>query len=380
MGLCLGRNAESVDPETEELSKKVETQLKTEFKLRQKARSLLILGAGGCGKSTFISQIKCMYGKDFAQEFNRSRVVPVLRNNILSTTSLMLDRFSKDKTKHDNPEETFSARLPGIAAFTADFCQLLAELADISATYSPSSHIVEGVDFAPLAKALSNLIATPTWQNELWPKLESLHLPDAARFLFESHTRILDENFDPTAEDCMWIRLQTSGVIDYTFEFQKVPIKVTDVGGQRSERSKWIHCFSDVDVLVFFASLGEYDLTLDEDPTTNRMHESLTLWEELVNSRWFQNKPLTLLLNKRDIFEKKFPLSPLSKTFIEFTQDQDLEKGLEFIANKFLSCVGRKSDCTVHFTCATHSDMIRTVIQATIDALLTTNLTNSGLV
>jgi guanine nucleotide-binding protein G(i) subunit alpha len=38
-----------------------------------------------------------------------------------------------------------------------------------------------------------------------------------------------------------------------------------DVGGQRSERKKWIHCFEGVTAIIFIVALSEYDLTLAED-------------------------------------------------------------------------------------------------------------------
>jgi hypothetical protein len=41
-----------------------------------------------------------------------------------------------------------------------------------------------------------------------------------------------------------------------------------DVGGQSSERKKWIHCFEDVTAVIFVSSLTEYDLVLDEDDST----------------------------------------------------------------------------------------------------------------
>lgn len=32
-----------------------------------------------------------------------------------------------------------------------------------------------------------------------------------------------------------------------------------DVGGQRSERRKWIHCFDDVKAIIFLTAINEYD-------------------------------------------------------------------------------------------------------------------------
>ena len=44
-----------------------------------------------------------------------------------------------------------------------------------------------------------------------------------------------------------------------------------DVGGQRSQRKKWIHCFDDVDCVLFVSALSEYDQNLWEDSSVNRM-------------------------------------------------------------------------------------------------------------
>ena len=41
--------------------------------------------------------------------------------------------------------------------------------------------------------------------------------------------------------------------------------RMFDVGGQRSERKKWIHCFEGVTAIIFIVAMSEYDLTLVED-------------------------------------------------------------------------------------------------------------------
>ena len=41
--------------------------------------------------------------------------------------------------------------------------------------------------------------------------------------------------------------------------------RMFDVGGQRSERKKWIHCFEGVTAIIFIVAMSEYDLSLAED-------------------------------------------------------------------------------------------------------------------
>lgn len=45
-----------------------------------------------------------------------------------------------------------------------------------------------------------------------------------------------------------------------TYKFNRM----VDVGGQRSERRKWIHCFENVTSIMFLVALSEYDQVLVE--------------------------------------------------------------------------------------------------------------------
>lgn len=50
-----------------------------------------------------------------------------------------------------------------------------------------------------------------------------------------------------------------------------IRIHMFDVGGQRSERKKWIHCFEGVTSIIFCTALSEYDQVLLEEKTQVRI-------------------------------------------------------------------------------------------------------------
>ena len=91
-----------------------------------------------------------------------------------------------------------------------------------------------------------------------------------------------------------------------------------DVGGQRNERRKWIHAFDNCNAVVFVAALSEYDQVLYEDDGTNRMEESLSLFEQICNSKWFAETSVILFLNKQDLFLEKLATQPLSKYMADY--------------------------------------------------------------
>ena len=51
--------------------------------------------------------------------------------------------------------------------------------------------------------------------------------------------------------------------------------ELVDVGGQRSERRKWIQCFDNVASVLFIISLSEFNQVLIEDNLTNRLANTL---------------------------------------------------------------------------------------------------------
>lgn len=136
-------------------------------------------------------------------------------------------------------------------------------------------------------------------------------------FIFFFLYSLLNHNssFYQNLKDVLRVRVRSTGITEAQFEFEGMEFSLLDVGGQRNERKKWIHCFESVTAILFCASLNEYDQVLREDPTQNRMKESLTLFDDIVNSPWFKNTPIILFLNKSDLFKEKIKRVNLSTCF-----------------------------------------------------------------
>lgn len=97
-----------------------------------------------------------------------------------------------------------------------------------------------------------------------------------------------------------------------------------DVGGQRDERRKWIQCFNDVTAIIFVTACSSYNMVLREDPTQNRLRESLDLFKSIWNNRWLRTISVILFLNKQDLLAEKIKAgkSKLSDYFAEFNRYQ----------------------------------------------------------
>jgi guanine nucleotide-binding protein G(i) subunit alpha len=96
-------------------------------------------------------------------------------------------------------------------------------------------------------------------------RAREFQLNDSAVYYFNSIDRMAQATYMPNDQDILRSRVKTTGITETTFKVGELTYKLFDVGGQRSERKKWIHCFENVTALVFLVSLSEYDQMLYED-------------------------------------------------------------------------------------------------------------------
>ena len=204
-------------------------------------------------------------------------------------------------------------------------------------------------------------------------------LNDSASYYFDAVERLSALNYVPNQQDVLRSRVRTTGIVETKFSFGGLNFRMMDVGGQRNERKKWIHCFQDVTAVIFVTSLSEYDQRLFEDETQNRMKESLLLFDEICNSRWFADTSIVLFLNKVDLFKQKIAAIDLSVCFPEYRGGKNYDAASSFVTDRFVE-LNRNKNKTIypHLTCATDTKNIRVVFNAVKDIILQRNLQSSG--
>lgn len=182
---------------------------------------------------------------------------------------------------------------------------------------------------------------------------------------FDAIDRIAQPDYLPTDQDVLRSRVKTTGITETTFIIGDLTYRMFDVGGQRSERKKWIHCFENVTTILFLVAISEYDQLLFEDETVNRMQEALTLFDSICNSRWFVKTSIILFLNKIDRFKEKLPVSPMKNYFPDYEGGADYAAACDYILNRFVSLnQAEQKQIYTHFTCATDTTQIRFVMAA----------------
>eukprot|EP00064_Thunnus_orientalis_P018450 superscaffoldBa00004258_g18549 len=193
--------------------------------------------------------------------------------------------------------------------------------------------------------------------------------------------RISQATYIPTQQDVLRTRVKTTGIVETHFTFKDLHFKMFDVGGQRSERKKWIHCFEGVTAIIFCVALSDYDLVLAEDEEMNRMHESMKLFDSICNNKWFTDTSIILFLNKKDLFEEKIKKSPLTICYPEYAGSNTYEEAAAYIQCQFEDLNKRKDtkEIYTHFTCATDTKNVQFVFDAVTDVIIKNNLKDCGL-
>ena len=129
-------------------------------------------------------------------------------------------------------------------------------------------------------------------------------------------------------------------------------------------------------------------MVLEEDNKTNRMEESLKLFQKLTGSQWFEQTSFILFLNKSDLFQEKIKKRPLTDFFEDYDQFcegvensaqlSDFEKSCEYIKSQYIEAF-HGARLYPFITCAIDKDNCRKVFSAVRDTVIAGALGNAGL-
>jgi len=220
---------------------------------------------------------------------------------------------------------------------------------------------------------------------EAFRRSNEFQLNDSCEYYLKEIDRILTDGFVPNDQDVLRSRIKTTGIIETSFNILGKKFTIVDVGGQRSERKKWMHCFEEVTGVLFCVGISAFDQTLYEDNETNRLHEALKLFHEICKSKWFTNTAMILFLNKEDIFRQKLAAGKSIKVaFSDYTGANDFDSSTEFLKKKFTNVedpvTGKPKEIYTHITCATNTENVKLVFEAVKDFILNKALAGSGLI
>ncbi|XP_015259786.1 PREDICTED: guanine nucleotide-binding protein G(i) subunit alpha-1-like [Cyprinodon variegatus] len=353
----MGCTLSTDDKAAQERSKMIDRNLRDDGEKAAREVKLLLLGAGESGKSTIVKQMKIIHEAGYSEE-ECKQYKAVVFSNTLQSMMAIIRAMGRLKIEFADSARADDARQLFALASTAE----------------------EGVMTPELADAIKRL-----WKDggiqECFSRSREYQLNDSAAYYLNDLERLSAPSYVPTQQDVLRTRVKTTGIVETHFTFKDLHFKMFDVGGQRSERKKWIHCFEGVTAIIFCVAMSDYDLMLAEDEEMNRMHESMKLFDSICNNKWFTETSIILFLNKKDLFEDKISKSPLTICFPDYEGQNTYEDGATYIQLRFEDLNKRRDvkEVYTHFTCATDTKNVQFVFDAVTDVIIKTNLKDCGL-
>ncbi|KAF8330345.1 heterotrimeric G protein alpha subunit 4 [Cantharellus anzutake] len=342
MGICMSSNG--MDSGTEEERRRhreIERQLKEDKAKDANIERILLLGSGDSGKSTIVKQMRIIHNMAFTPaELETYR--QVVYSNMIDGLKEIINALEDFELALDPANTVHAIALGG------------------------NHDIKEGDSFpAPMQAHLAAL-----WNDSgirrMYARANEAALPDN---FFDDLQRLFEPNYLPNDQDLLHCRVRSTGMTETKFRLGGKYLHMIDVGGQKSERRKWINAFSDIDAILFLVSLNGYDQCMFEDRHANQMQDAMEVWDSICNNRIFLETPFILFFNKKDLFETKVQYSAIRDNFPDYEgPDQDPRAGMEYFKGRFLRLChrqrGGERDIYTHYTTATNTKTLKIIMKA----------------
>eukprot|EP01006_Ploeotia_vitrea_P054172 TRINITY_DN67856_c2_g4_i1.p1 TRINITY_DN67856_c2_g4~~TRINITY_DN67856_c2_g4_i1.p1 ORF type:complete len:371 (-),score=168.10 TRINITY_DN67856_c2_g4_i1:135-1247(-) len=350
-------------------SKEMDELLKEQAQNELQMVKLLFLGAGESGKSTLFKQMVTLYGEGYSDAERRDFISTINANIIKSIKALVVHSSLIEGCEMD-------PKLAGSAKFVSEL-KMEDDIAEEEAAHIKALWADEGI-------------------KRCYECRSQFQLLDSCAYFFDKIDEIAEASYLPIDQDIFNCRARTTGIVENIFEIDNTQFLMVDVGGQRNERKKWIHCFDKVTAILFVTAMSVYDQVLFEDNETNRLLEAMDLFYRICNSAWFKLTPIILFLNKTDLFRQKIVRVPLSETLPSYAEfqwqddqqedldedEQEFRRGCAFLAEEFdrLNEEPERRAIFTHFTCATDTKNVESVFSDVKNIIVTKHLEDLGLV
>ena len=323
----------------------IDKELIQSSRLAAKVVTMLVMGTENSGKSTLMKQFELQYLKDFTKA-ELLGFKPIVHSNTIEALQTLVLGCVELGIEFQDPELEFIARR-------------------IEEVTLPESILDE-----PLAIDMKRL-----WQSvevqQCFERRSELHVCSSANYFLDNIDRFSKEEYIPTSNDVLRCRSSTTGIHQIEFEMHDINFKVAEMGSSRDDKKKWAHCFEDVTAIIYVVDMSGYDEKLYEDENVNRIQESRKLFDDIVNSKWFQSTNVILLLNKPDLFREKIAKTDLKYCFVDYKGGKDYEEASKFMRHKFQRLNRRSGrEIYAHFCCAIDAESIRFIFSSIRDTLI----------
>eukprot|EP00477_Mikrocytos_mackini_P000989 GAHX01001060.1.p1 GENE.GAHX01001060.1~~GAHX01001060.1.p1 ORF type:complete len:381 (-),score=75.01 GAHX01001060.1:30-1172(-) len=369
------------DGDESAVNSQIDKRLSFEIGKTKQEMTILLLGASESGKSTIFKQLRMYYGRYFSAD-EKKFFYNLIPENLISVLKQVV-HICEDNNLPLNFEISQDTSIK-LCNTDQSFKELF------KSAFGSPKQIILSFKFQREFRTECGLIVSEfisknsTAINQAIELGSDVNLPDSACYLIQNHSRIFEPRYDVPVNDILRARVSTTGVEEITISEHNMRFKILDVGGQRGERKKWIHVFEKkINIVLYVASLAEYDQKEPEDLSKARIEESIELFETIINS-YFQNIPVILFLNKRDIFEQKLKTKPLKDYISNFKMENTVNNCIDFIRNLYVSkkIENKNSDGAIYSYDmeATNTEVFAIVWKVVKSLLFEKNLSSSGLI
>lgn len=345
-----------------ETSKKIDKDNAKDYLKNAEKIKILLLGAGDSGKSTIFKQMRLLYGEAYTDDEKMSFRLFIHQNAVETIEQLCL--AIQERTPNDPIVESTAFKLLCPHDTIRDQYRKFPEL---------TSEYVE---------AIQCVWRSPPFER-IWSNRSTLQITDTSAIFLDRIQEISAFEYMPSETDIVLARIRTTGIREERLKIDDQVFQFFDVGGQRNERRKWINCFEGVHGVMFVVALSEYDQTLFEENSVNRMVEALDLFEQTCNENAFVHSAMILFLNKSDLYDEKIKRVSISSVaaFNDFSGPAgNRDSGIEFFVNKFLERNTVHQEIFHHVTCATDQTSVMVVFNACKSVIIRSTLEHTGFV